>query len=72
MKNLKDYLLPHKESFENTDRHSSKIYLDNPICIREDNTVIDDYYEFINMNNIEEISEYMERCKNILHSKSRY
>lgn len=57
MKNLKEYLLPHKELFENTDRHSNKIYLDNPICIREDNTVIDDYYEFINVNNIEEISE---------------
>lgn len=57
MKNLKEYLLPHKEFFKNTDRHSNKIYLDNPICIREDNTVIDDYYEFINVNNIEEISE---------------
>lgn len=54
MKSFKEFI---NNTYNHQDRHSDKNYVNNPICIRENNTVIDDYYEFINVNNIEEISE---------------
>lgn len=73
MKKLSKYF-PHLEIFENTDHKAFKKYVNNPICVREDYIVIDDYYEFINVNNIEEISEdsYRFYLDSIYHKMYKY